>query len=244
MNASTFRNRAVTVISFDLDDTLWDVDEVMTEATRVQHEWLAVHRPKVVEEFSPRDLFAFKQSLIKQRPILRHRISELRLCALREAQIAAGYSADQAESGAREAFEVVLEARHQVTYFEHALEVLAALAENYTLVALSNGNADISRLEIGRFFHSAVRAEQFDTSKPDPVLFRAALTPTGASPEQCVHVGDHPEHDVRGAHDSGLHSVWFNPDARPWPGGPAPSEEISKLDQLPAAISAIERGLH
>lgn len=235
--------RPIRVISFDLDDTLWDVDEVMIEATRIQHEWLARYRPRVIEQFTPKALFEFKRSLINESPVLQHRISELRICALREAQLAAGYSLKEAELGAREAFEVVLEARHQVRYFEHALDVLEKLAVDYMLVALSNGNADVFRLSIGKYFHSAVRAENFDTSKPDPTLFSAALQPTGALPSQCVHVGDHHQHDIQGAHDSGMHSVWFNPEAGSWPGGKNPSREISTLSQLPAAITAIEQEL-
>ena len=166
---------AIKVISFDLDNTLWDVDEVMVEATRVQHQWLADNRPRVVEQFNPRQLFDFKQALVRDRPELRHNISELRIQALRGAQLAAGYSESEAESGAREAFTQVLEARHRVVYFDHALDVLAELAEQYMLIALSNGNADVYRLEVGQFFHAAIRAEQHGTSKPDPTLFHAEI---------------------------------------------------------------------
>jgi putative hydrolase of the HAD superfamily len=233
----------IKVISFDLDNTLWDVDEVMIRATKVQQDWLHAHRPRVTEQYDARSLFRFKQDFLHQNPQFRHQISELRIHALKAVQLAAGYSEQESEAGAREAFDLVLEARHDVVYYQHALETLATLARDYRLVALSNGNADVFRLSIGRFFHAAVRAEQYDTSKPDPVLFKAALTETGAKPEETIHVGDHPEHDVQGAQSVGMHTVWFNPEQGPWPGGVPANAAISALDELPATISTIETEL-
>ena len=39
----------------------------------------------------------------------------------------------------------------------------------------------------------------------------------GASRDQTLHIGDHPEMDVDGARRSGLHAVWVNRDGSAWP---------------------------
>ncbi|MFT5484557.1 MAG: FMN phosphatase YigB (HAD superfamily), partial [Halieaceae bacterium] len=58
-------NRQIKTISFDLDNTLWDIDSVMHRATEVQDQWLCVHRPKVVELLPPDEMFAFKKQFLR-----------------------------------------------------------------------------------------------------------------------------------------------------------------------------------
>ena len=59
--------------------------------------------------------------------------------------------------------------------------------------------------------------------KPDPSIFRAALEPLGASPEETIFVGDRLYEDVRGAGELGMTTVqalWFRADAHPEGGEP------------------------
>jgi putative hydrolase of the HAD superfamily len=73
-------------------------------------------------------------------------------------------------------------------------------------------------------------------------MFHAALERSGAPAECIVHVGDNPEHDIQGAREVGMYTVWMNGRAQEWPGGPAPDREIDNLRQLPQAIDGISRG--
>jgi putative hydrolase of the HAD superfamily len=229
----------IKVVTFDLDNTLWDVEPALLRAEQAQREWLLEHRPGAIENYSHAALWEFKKSVWKRHPQLAHQISKLRIQLLYELQLAAGYDDDQASRGAETAFNVFLQQRHAVVLYEEALTVLETLADDYTLGALTNGNADIYKTDAAEYFDFAFLAEDIGVSKPAPDMFHAALDKAGALPAEIVHVGDNPEHDIAGAQDVGMHTVWMNPRAVAWPGGERADQEIDNLSQLPRAIANI-----
>ncbi|MEM0954053.1 MAG: HAD family hydrolase [Pseudomonadota bacterium] len=230
----------IQVITFDLDNTLWDVEPVLLRAEQVQYEWLQIHRPAVTERYSIEALREFRMKTWKAHPELAHHISELRRRGLYELQRQCDYSEEESQRGAQAAFDAFLEVRHQVEPYEKALEVLERLAERYTIGALTNGNADVYKADIGECFDFAFTAEQLGASKPLPDLFEASMAETGARADQIVHVGDSPGHDVAGAQQLGIYTVWMNYPKDPWPGGDPADEEVHDLGELPAAIARIE----
>ena len=230
---------AISVITFDLDNTLWDVEPVLLRAEAAQNTWLLQHRPGAVEAFDHAALFEFKKSIWKHNPHLLHHVSQMRIQTLYELQLAAGYTEEDARSGARQAFDIFLRERHKVVLYEEALGVLELLAQHYTLGALTNGNADIYKTDAAEYFDFAFLAEDIGASKPHPDMFQAALRQAGVSAEDIVHVGDDPEHDVSGARAMGMHTVWMNTRNIEWPGGVRADREISNLQQLPGAIDSI-----
>jgi FMN hydrolase / 5-amino-6-(5-phospho-D-ribitylamino)uracil phosphatase len=166
----------------------------------------------------------------------------MRTQMLYELQIAAGYAHEEAHSGAQQAFDVFLLERHKVVLYEEALGVLELLARRYTLGALTNGNADIYKTDAAEYFDFAFLAEDIGVSKPHPDMFQAALKQAGVPAQEIIHVGDDPEHDIRGARDMGMHTVWVNTRHKAWPGGERANREITNLQQLPAAIDSIAAG--
>ncbi|MFT6955427.1 MAG: HAD superfamily hydrolase (TIGR01549 family) [Halieaceae bacterium] len=229
----------IKVITFDLDNTLWDVEPSLIEAERIQREWLLEHRPRAIENYDHEQLWEFKKGVWKRNPQLAHHISDLRVQTLYELQLAAGYPEQEARTGATAAFAVFLEVRHAVTLYEEALDVLSLLAKTYTLGALTNGNADIYKTDAGEYFDFAFLAEDIGISKPAPDMFHAALKRAKVSANQIIHVGDNPEHDVLGAQRMGMRTVWMNSQAEEWPGGPRADRDIDNLQQLPQAIAEI-----
>ncbi len=232
----------IKVITFDLDNTLWDVEPVLIRAEQVQRDWLLQHRPGTIEAFDHEGLWELKKSVWKRHPELAHQIGLIRVQLLYELQIAAGYDESSARSGAESAFAAFLAVRHEVTLYEEALEVLQELAGQYSLGALTNGNADIYKTDAAEYFDFAFLAEDVNASKPAPDMFHAALDKTRVNPAQVVHVGDNPGHDVRGAQDVGMRTVWMNSQAESWPGGERADREIDNLRQLPGAIASIASG--
>jgi len=230
---------SISVITFDLDNTLWDVEPALIRAEQAQQEWLLQHRPGAVEAYDHKSLWEFKKSVWKRHPHLLHHVSRMRTQMLYELQIAAGYAEEDAHSGAQKAFEVFLGERHKVVLYEEALEVLEQLAQRYTLGALTNGNADIYKTDAAEYFDFAFLAEDIGSSKPHPDMFQAALDASGVSAAQIVHVGDNPEHDVQGARNIGMHTVWMNSQQAEWPSGDRADREISNLRALPQAIASI-----
>ncbi len=237
-------NNVIKVITFDLDNTLWDVEPVLLRAERAQNDWLAEHRGRVLERFDADAMREFRFAAYRRHTELAHQISKIRIQALYEVQLECGYSADESRSGAQAAFDAFLAVRHQVEPYELALETLEALAQDYVLGALSNGNADIYKTDVGEYFDFAFSAEQVDASKPLPDMFHAALDASGASAAQVVHVGDNPEHDIKGAQDVGMHTVWMNSGDWRWPEQRKPADEsIRDIRALPEAIARIEERL-
>ncbi len=230
---------SIEVITFDLDNTLWDVDPALLRAEQAQRDWLLQHRPGAIERYDHKRLWEFKQSVWKRHPHLAHHVSQMRIQMLYELQVAAGYDEASAREGAELAFDVFLQERHQVVLYEEALGVLRSLSRRYTLGALTNGNADIYKTDAGEYFDFAFLAEDIGAGKPHPDMFHAALEQSGAEPGQIVHVGDNPEHDIQGARGVGMRTVWMNSQGEEWPGGERADREIDNLLQLPEAIASI-----
>jgi 2-haloalkanoic acid dehalogenase type II len=229
----------IKVITFDLDNTLWDVEPVILRAEDAQRSWLLQHRPGAIEAFTHESLWELKKSVWKRHPELAHQISKIRIQFLYELITAAGYNEHAARTGAEQAFKVFLDIRHDVVLYEEALAVLEELAKRYTLGALTNGNADIYKTDAGEYFDFAFLAEDVNASKPAPDMFHAAIERSGVNPEQIVHVGDNPKHDVLGAQDVGMRTVWMNSQNETWNEETKPDGEIHNLKQLPEAIARL-----
>lgn len=232
-------NRHFQLITFDLDDTLWPVAPVIRKAEETSWNWLRDYFPRIQERYSLDDMMALRMQLMRN-DHLRHRISAVRVQAVSQALRRSGYLPAVAERGAHDAFDVFLHARHEVAFFENAVQVLEALAEHYTLGVLTNGNACVHRLGLGHLFAFAYAAEHFHASKPDTLMFQAALDNTACPPDKAIHVGDHPEYDIAPAQAIGMRTVWVNTEARPWADQPAPDREARTLQDLLAAVEALE----
>jgi 2-haloalkanoic acid dehalogenase type II len=229
----------IKVITFDLDNTLWDVEPALLRAEQTQRDWLLEHRPGAIEDYDHNALWEFKKTVWQQHPELAHQISQMRIEMLYQLQLAAGYSPKKARAGAEAAFAVFLQQRHSVSLYEEALAVLASLAQRYTLGALTNGNADIYKTDAGEYFDFAFLAEDLGASKPAPDMFHAAIEKSGVPAQQIVHIGDNPEHDILGAQQVGMRTVWMNNRGLTWPGGQLADREISNLRELPEAVASL-----
>ncbi|MEW6728371.1 MAG: HAD family hydrolase [Pseudomonadota bacterium] len=224
----------IRVIGFDLDDTLWAIEPVIRRANRVLFDWLQARYPRITHGHTPESLHAVCLDYMRARPQLRHDLTTLRKAFLRHLGREAAYAEDFAE----EAFAVFYAARNTVEPFPEVEAVLAELARRHALVALSNGNACIERIGLARHFRLAVNSAEAGAGKPDPRMFHLALERLGEPAEAMVHVGDHPEHDVLGAHNAGVRAIWANRMEGPFPGHiPAPWGIISNLTQLPPLLA-------
>jgi putative hydrolase of the HAD superfamily len=233
----------IKVISFDLDDTLWDIDPVIVAADAAVQKWLQQHCPDVAERYTIEGLRELRGQLLKTRADLQHQISRVRICALEQALLACDYSETRTKELAKQGFDVFLDHRHAVVLFEHVEESLAQLSEQYQLGVITNGNADINKLRIGHYFSFALAAEQLNASKPSPIPFRSMLELTGKTPSEVIHIGDHHEHDIEGAQQMGIHTIWVNLQGKQWPGRTPANEEIGDYLELIPAIRRIEAEL-
>ena len=226
---------SIRLITFDLDDTLWDVAPVMHGAEAALRDWLAAEAPRL-GPVPIEHLWAIRARLMSADPGLRHRLSELRRRILLHALEEAGYPRHEAGELAELGFQVFLAARHQVQLFPEVHTTLGQLALRYTLGVITNGNADVRRLGLADYFRFALCAEELGVGKPDPHPFHTALQHAGLEATQAVHIGDHPGDDIAGAKAAGLRAIWFNPQGKVWQGDTAPDAQIRNLAELPRLL--------
>ena len=202
-----------TVLSFDLDDTLWPVGPVIASAESELLSWLRARHPLTLSGHDLESLRALRAGVAERFPERGHDLTFLRHRALQDLFAAAGL----AQSLADEALEVFFAARNRVEFYEDVRPSLLRLRSRYRLFALSNGNADLQRCGIADLFAGHVTASAAGAAKPDARIFAALLAMAGVEAHQVLHIGDDPLADVVGATRAGMQAVWLNRDARPWP---------------------------
>ncbi len=219
----------VKAVTLDLDDTLWPVWPTIERAEKALGDWLAGNAPGAAALLAdPAARHEIREHTAAARPELTHDLSALRLEAIRLALLRSGDDPLLAEP----AFEIFFAARNRVTLFGDALPALEFLSSRYPLVALSNGNADIGLIGIGRFFKAAISARQVGVGKPDARIFHAAASAAGVRPSEVLHVGDDAALDVLAALDCGMQAVWVNREDHIWTHPVRPDETVATLAEL------------
>ena len=208
----------VQAIIFDLDDTLWEVGPVIVRAEHAMLAFLAERYPRVLGLHTLDSMRDVRARMALEHPAMRHDFTWLRLESLRHHAREAGYP----DSMAQEAFEVFYRARNEVTLYEDVLPALEQLRARFRLFAISNGNADLATIGLGRFFEHSLAAREAGVLKPDPRIFALLLARTGLGTAGVVHVGDDAIADVEGARRAGLTPVWLNRRGQDWPAAASP----------------------
>lgn len=228
---------APKLITFDLDDTLWDIEAVVARAERGLHAWFAAHHPAVAARYSAADLRRLRDEAPRLHPELGDDMTALRRSSLTRALESVGYDGAHADA----AFAEFWRQRHELEFFPDAIPALDALRGRYRLGAITNGNADIALVGLDVHFDFALVAAEFGAAKPDPRIFLEACRRAGVAPHEALHVGDDPLLDVVGAKRAGLRAAWIERRGRGWAavagGAPeAPDLVLTDLGALAAAL--------
>lgn len=219
---ATASKAAICAITIDLDDTLWPIAPTIMRAERLAHEWLSERAPEVAGAWSVERLRALRLQLMETRADLCHDLLTIRRLALESAFRESSTSADHSAPVIAAALDVFMDARNQVDLYPEVMASLERLSRRYPIVALTNGNANLTRMGLDHLFRGTVSAHAHRISKPHAALFHIACRTLDCAPEEVVHLGDDVVLDVRGARDAGLHAVWMNRDNLPWPGDDPP----------------------
>ncbi|MFS2049786.1 HAD family hydrolase [Variovorax sp. Varisp41] len=227
--------KRISAITLDLDDTLWPIWPTIERAEAVLHAWLLREAPKTAALLvTPGVLRELREATAKERSDLAHDLSALRRESIRTALRRAGEDPTLADP----AFDAFFAERQRVTLYDDALPALKWLSERYPLVAVSNGNADIHKTGVARWFRTAFNARAFGSGKPHAPIFRAAAASVGLLPKDVLHVGDDAELDVVGALNAGMQAAWLVRDERPWVHGARPQLIVPNLHALCVALGA------
>lgn len=229
------------LITFDLDNTLWPVDEVIRRAEEECRTWINDQHPEVAAVLTVERVRALRNELVAANERYLDNLTALRRDAMARGFQEAGYPETEARRHATDAFHVFHEARNRVVFFPGALEILETLADSYVLGALSNGNADLEVIGIDDLFAFHHSAESVGRRKPAPDMFEAALRSAKTSPQRALHVGDHPEEDVHAARAHGMHAVWANLLDQRWPEHlPEHPHRIHNLHELSDLVALLD----
>lgn len=224
----------IRAITLDLDNTLWEIDPVIHRAEALLWNWLGEHYPNIPEIFSPEDVVALREVVVeKYWKDKSHDFRFLRKKVLGMLANEAGYDERLVEP----AFRVFDDARNDVELYPDVLPDLEHLFADYTVVAVTNGNANLDTIGIRHLFHAVVTATDVGVAKPARRIFDVAVEKSGVSPEEVLHVGDHPETDIKGGRLAGLRTAWINRTEAEWP------EHLDEPDVVVTTLAEIREML-
>ncbi|AQS71442.1 haloacid dehalogenase type II [Streptomyces pactum] len=154
---------------------------------------------------------------------------------------AARLVADAVGVGDPAAVAALARAGRRLTPWPDTVAGLARLAERFPLIGLSNASRaallDINA-HAGLRWHQALSAEDARTYKPDPAVYRLAVSVSGRPPERLLMVAAH-AWDLRAAQELGLRTAYV---ARPVGDPPAPSDRFDlRADGLAALADLLDQ---
>lgn len=135
--------------------------------------------------------------------------------ALEHALAAHGVDLDEDER------EAILETYHDLDVFDDVRDGIERLRDGgYDCYVVSNGNPEmldsmVEGAEIGDLLEDTISADEIETFKPDPEIYRHAAGRTGTPIDGIAHVAAG-WFDVQGAMHAGMQGVWADRKGSPW----------------------------
>ncbi|MDU7586201.1 MAG: HAD-IA family hydrolase [Diaphorobacter nitroreducens] len=219
----------IRAITLDLDDTLWPIWPTIARAEKVLIEWLLTVAPGASALLaSPDTSRMLRAQVASAHAHLSHDLTVLRRETIRAALRQAGEDESLTDQG----FDVFFAERQRVELFDDAIAALEFLSARHPVVALSNGNADLQAIGIGRYFRASISAREFGIAKPDPRIFHEAARVLDLPPAAVLHIGDDATLDAHGALGAGMQAAWLNRGDAAWPHAVAPPATVRDLAAL------------
>lgn len=201
--------KPISVLSFDLDDTLYDNKPVIAAAESAMLTSLAQHAPMTLG-YSSDYWWQQRRILAKTQPEIRHDIGRWRLLGIEAGLVNLGLSQCAAGEIAELAYDAFWQARTTISIAPEVTQLLTELAKQYRLIAITNGNACIKKMGLGDLFAFSLQAGPDGRMKPYPDLFLTAAARLKVKPEAILHIGDSHRADVLGALKAGCQAAWLD----------------------------------
>jgi putative hydrolase of the HAD superfamily len=105
-------------------------------------------------------------------------------------------------------------ARKRLELYPDVRQVLGELGRRYSLGVVTDAQSayavpELNSLGLGGLFACTIVSGDFGYRKPDRRLFETALKALGLRPEQAIYVGNDMYHDIFGAQQVGLRTVFW-----------------------------------
>ncbi len=193
----------IRLLGFDLDDTLWVSKPVLVRAEKELQRWISLIHPSIAQHCSIEQFLALRAELNDASKLRAEQITSLRMQSLMKAAEISGYSRDDALVFTARAMEMFLFWRSEFSVTSDVINALKTLSEDYHLVAISNGNANLKNTALAAFFTMHLTAESFGCAKPKPDMLNHAANAFGAKADECVYIGDSEIYDRPAADAAG-----------------------------------------
>ncbi|BBW93065.1 flavin mononucleotide phosphatase [Pseudoalteromonas sp. PS1M3] len=204
-------NRAIrpfSVMSFDLDDTLYNNHPIIKAAVSAQQNYLNA-LPRYQEQ-GPQYWQQCRQLAALQQPELKDNVTQWRKHTLRLALSKLEFTEQEVALHASNAYNAFADARSNIVVSDDVLALLDNLAQHFTLIAITNGNVEIERFNLHNKFELVLQAGMHGKAKPHSTLFDKAAAHLKVTKSDILHIGDSLDTDVQGANNTGCQSVWLN----------------------------------
>lgn len=231
----------IKLITFDLDDTLWDNLPIIVEAESDMVGWLQERVPRFSQTYAE-SARHYRTQVIQTRPQIQYDMNKIRMSVLERVLQDCTDDRDKAHELALSALCIFHGRRNRFLLMDHAAEVLSTLSQKYTLASVTNGTSDVRQSPIGKYFDLSLNAANVQASKPNPIMFLTVLSQMGTKPNEAVHIGDHPVDDIECAVEIGMHTIQFHTSCRGRQRDVSPRATcvVSCLRDIPCAIEKIE----
>jgi putative hydrolase of the HAD superfamily len=127
------------------------------------------------------------------------------------------------------------------------LETLAALRGDGLHVQIVSNIDDeqlhplVERLGLAPVVDALTSSQEAGSCKPDPAIYRYALSKAGVAADHVLFVGDSPVHDIEGPAAAGMRTAWLVADGKSSGGSPNPPpdfviETLSQVCEITARV--------
>ena len=204
------RMSKIELITFDLDDTFWDIRSTIVNAEMNSRQWSEDRIGEKIEWGTFEDFMKIRSELVKKDPSLEYDLGMLRKKTIAHHTKKFFKNTKDFNEFIEDAYIFFLGERHKVTFYDDVVLVLEELSSEYKLGVLTNGNADVNKLGIGHLFNFSISSMDVKSNKPDKAHFVKANELSQVDFKNTLHVGDHPVNDILGARNLGINTMWFN----------------------------------
>lgn len=204
----------IKVISFDLDNTLYDNTPVILLAEQKSQAYLQAEFEKQHLKFSYQSFIDYRNELVysennlsPDQPSQYQNLSYLRQQVLQKCCS----SLQDCNRIAEQSFEIFLKYRNSITIDKKIESMLEQLNQKFLLVSVSNGNCDASNLSINHLFKQHYSPVQGFRAKPHPQMLAQVLLDFEIRCDQLLHVGDQIDSDAAAAKQIDCEFHYFAP---------------------------------
>ncbi len=198
---------SIKLLSFDLDNCLYDNQRVIIQAERASADYLKRVFLSQNQYFNYADFNKIKLQLSMQDKPEYDDLTLLRKVALK--QFCGGLK--DSELVAENALNQFLVARSKVTIEPEIILLLELLSKRYILVSVTNGNCDINKTTIGKYFSKNYSPGGGFRSKPNPQMLSQVILDFNLKISQLIHIGDSVEKDGGCANHANVKFFCFQP---------------------------------